>query len=125
MSPDSPESRIGRLEQTMAALKQQVDDIADDVRMFYPLVAGQDVIRERLDRLARDLEAVTHAVADLRHTMEADKRDRERVRAEREDKDAERDRADRRDRWARVVGAVALVFTAVSSTVAVIALVVQ
>jgi chromosome segregation ATPase len=105
MSPDSPESRIGRLEQTRAALKQQVDDIADDVRMFYPLVAGQDVIRERLDRLARDLEAVTHAVADLRHTMEADKRDRERVRAE--------------------VGAVALVFTAVSSTVAVIALVVQ
>jgi chromosome segregation ATPase len=125
VQPDSIETRTGRLEQTVAALKQKVDDIAEDVRVFYPLVAGQEVLREKLDRMSHDLADQTAAVAQVRLAIEAGERDRERVRREREDKDAERDRADKRDRWARLIGAGALVFTAVSSTVAVIALVLQ
>lgn len=77
MSPDSPESRIGRLEQTVAALKQQVDDIAEDVRVFYPLVAGQEVMREKLERMSQDLSAQTDALGELKQVIrhDADRRE--------------------------------------------------
>jgi hypothetical protein len=110
---------------TVAALKQQVDDIAVDVRTFYPLVAGQEVMRSELARMRQDMEQQTAAVAQLGQALESDKRDRELVRRQREDIDAERARSDKRDRWVRIATVVTLTFTAISSTVAVIALVIQ
>lgn len=68
MSPDSPETRISRLEQTVAALKQEVRDLGEDVRVFAPLIA-------QMATMAAHLEHVERSVVDLTRKMEERERD--------------------------------------------------
>jgi peptidoglycan hydrolase CwlO-like protein len=75
--PDSAESRLRALEQRVSALDQQMSDTVQDVRMFYPLVAGQDVLREKLDRINKDIESLTRQIDEIRETLKTDRRERE------------------------------------------------
>lgn len=59
MQPDSPETRIGRLERTMAKLEQRVEDL----------------ISISLANFAQDIHDCSKAVKDLRDEVEAEKRE--------------------------------------------------
>lgn len=149
--PDSPEARLTQVERTLADVRQDVagvrqrtDDHEGDIRSFTPLVIAHARLEEKLagiqsglDSLRKDwrddVEHFDNAITVLRQEMENDRRDIARVRAEREEKERaaelarrekEKDReiAERRDKIIRWLTFAALVVSAVSSTVAVIAL---
>lgn len=118
MSPDSVESRLGRLEQNMAATRQQVNDVVEDVRVFAPLVASQAEMRATLTHIVARMEAQGHDLADLKREFELDKKDREKGQAER----ARGDRSNRTLLW---VAAIGLLGTFILAAAAVVAAVVQ
>lgn len=58
MSPDTVESRV-------AALRQQVDDLAQTVRALAPLVAEHAGMRATVEHIARDLTEMEHHLAGI------------------------------------------------------------
>jgi len=67
MVPDSPESRLGRLEQQMATVQQQVRDISHDVEVQAPVQMAVVRIEEQLKQMRGDING-------LRETVVADRR---------------------------------------------------
>jgi hypothetical protein len=67
MSPDTPESRIGRLERDHARLEQQVIDLANDVKELIPLSTA-------LVRLEGRVEGVKNGVLTLGQNVNGIKR---------------------------------------------------
>jgi chromosome segregation ATPase len=91
MTPDSVESRLGRLEQSTAQVHQRVEDLDRDVRTFAPMVVSLVRVEESVKGLVEDTKACRQSVAEVRKTI-AEDRD-ERAQLEREREKAERDRA--------------------------------
>lgn len=75
MNPDSPETRIGRLEQKVAKLEQRVDDHEIDVRAFAPMTASHAVLTEQMVTVQRHLQSIVSRMDD-------DQKDREQRQAE-------------------------------------------
>jgi DNA repair exonuclease SbcCD ATPase subunit len=142
--PDSAETRLGIVERQVAKLEQAKDDLLDrlnerfktfddDVRAFAPLL--KDIVE-----IQRDLKYIHEAIADNRGSVAAlDKRVTDAIRdliarleaaagtlTERLDEEEHarevRIKGERRDKWMRIATTVALVGTFISSTTAVLAL---
>lgn len=144
MSPNSPESRILALERQVAKLEQRVEDLLerleerfktfdDDVRAFAPML--KDIVQIQTDlrhihddlaehRLAlkqidtRLTESIDSVVGRLDSAAKAlsDRLDAEELTRQQKAKE------EKRDKWMRVATLGALVGTFVSSTTAVLAL---
>jgi outer membrane murein-binding lipoprotein Lpp len=100
MSPDSPESRIGRLEQHVARLEQRVDDLSTDVRTLAPLVIAHAEMRVVLDNMQVQLTAAVVEAQTARKELGQ-------LRTHLEER-AEVQRKERRaDRWALVMALIA------------------
>jgi chromosome segregation ATPase len=65
MNPDSPETRIGRLETAVARLEQRTEDLRSDVKELAPLVVSVAEMRGAMARLQSDLTGVSDKVVDL------------------------------------------------------------
>ena len=87
MSPDSPETRLGRLEQITAKLEQRMDDLLDrlagqfkdlddDVRAFAPIVREVDAVKAELRFIVNAQRELQSAVGDLRMRMEKESQER-------------------------------------------------
>jgi glutaredoxin 2 len=63
MSPDSMESRVGRLEREMAAATQHLSDIDADVRALTPLVVGQAELRAAMGHMQIEITAIRTELA--------------------------------------------------------------
>lgn len=74
MSPDSPEARIGRLEQLTARHAQRLDDLAHDVHELTPLVVSTTRMEGTIATLAKELGALTERVDKIAEAL--DTRDR-------------------------------------------------
>jgi archaellum component FlaC len=57
MMPDSPETRIARLEQKLARVEQRVEDIADDVRALGSLPIGHAEMKLVMEHLRTEVRA--------------------------------------------------------------------
>lgn len=64
MNPDTPETRIGRLEQAVARIEQRVDDHEVDVRAFAPMIASHAVLTEQMMNVQRQLQGVISRMDD-------------------------------------------------------------
>jgi cytochrome c-type biogenesis protein CcmH/NrfG len=105
--PDSPESRIARLE-------QRATDFDYDIRAFAPLVRSQAVLEEQMSRLREDQKEIVAAAKELTKAQ-ADLAEQIRVREDRE----------KRDRFIRITTLITLLLVFLSTTTAVIALVIH
>lgn len=65
MSPNSPETRIGTLEQNHARLEQRVTDLAEDMRALAPVRESMARSGAELEALARDVATVKKSVAEI------------------------------------------------------------
>lgn len=61
MSPNSPESRLGRVEQDLARVRQRSEDHETDIRAFAPLVVDLATIKEKLIHAEATLDRLTAA----------------------------------------------------------------
>jgi chromosome segregation ATPase len=113
MSPDSAETRLRALEQRVSALDQQMTDTVQDVRMFYPLVAGQDVLREKLERMSKDMESLTRQIDEIRETLKQERYDREQGQQAR----AREDRTNRTLLWVAAIGLIGTLLLAIAAVV--------
>ena len=77
MMPDSPEARISRLEQTVAAMKQHVGDIDNRLTQLAPLVVGVAELKIGLADVKADVHDAGAEVTALRQLYEADKKSRQ------------------------------------------------
>lgn len=144
----TPDSALGSLAQRLARLEQRVDDlmnrvvekfseVAEDFRVFGPMLQDHAMFRANMDHLSQDFRelraTLSEAISEFRNGMdelevrlEREAKDRQKVREAREERErtereqaakdgAEQARAARRDRWARWLGAGALTFTAVGT----------
>jgi uncharacterized protein (UPF0335 family) len=66
MSPDSPETRIGRLEQQVSALKQQLSDVIKDVETL-------DAARMAIVKTEVVLQQVEREIAALKEIIVTDR----------------------------------------------------
>lgn len=113
MSPDSPETRIARLEQKVAKLEQRVEDLLvsiatqfsdldRDIRAFAPLVREVDELKHQLTLALDEARGARSDLAALKRSLE----DR-----------AETQRKERRaDKWALIMAMIAtggLIVTAI------------
>lgn len=72
--PDSPETRISRLEQTVAALNQHVSDLDTRVAHLTPLVVGVAELKLGLADVRDDVHNASREVQALRQIYEEDKK---------------------------------------------------
>jgi predicted nucleic acid-binding Zn-ribbon protein len=95
MSPDTPETRIARLEQQVAKLEQRVEDLLttiavqfktlnEDVRSFMPMVREVDNLRHQMTLAHNEAKAARDEIAELRRSLEE--------RAERQQQERKSDR---------------------------------
>lgn len=75
MQPDSPETRIGRLEREMAGLQQRVEDLSTDVRALTPLVVATAELKIAVTHLQSDVHDVSGDVATARKVIDGQIRD--------------------------------------------------
>ena len=120
--PDTPESRLRVLEQDVSALKQQVADTVEDVRVFSPLIATQSEMRATLAHLVADLTSMRVQISDLEDRIADETRLRkeqhEQDRRDREDGQQERAKEDRTNRtllWVAAIGLVGTLLIAISA----------
>jgi chaperonin cofactor prefoldin len=113
MSPDSPETRIARLEQKVAKLEQRVEDLLqsistqfkaldDDVRAFSPMVREVDHLKNQLSLALSEAKGARAELAELRRSLE------ERAEIQRRER--------RADKWALIMAMIAtggLIVTAI------------
>jgi regulator of replication initiation timing len=107
--PDSPETRIGRLEQLVARLEQRVEDQARAIEALKPLAAGQAAMQVDLARMQSHLgTAVDEARAARKELRQL--RDHLEENAEKQRKERKTDR-----RWlvGTVLSSAALIIAAV------------
>ena len=113
MSPDSPETRIARLEQKVAKLEQRVEDLLvsistqfkaldEDVRAFGPMVREVDGLKNQLGLALTEAKAAPAELGDLRRSLE------ERAELQRRER-----KADRRWLVATVLSSAALIVAAI------------
>jgi hypothetical protein len=105
--PDSPESRIARLE-------QRADDLATDVRTFAPLVRSQAVMEEQLKRLHEDVDRLADAQRAILTRLDEE-------REARDAKERERLKESRTNRTLLWVACIGLTGTFLSSAAVVVA----
>lgn len=116
MSPDSPETRISRLEQAMAGLKQRVEDLSAQVGMLTPLIVSVAELKIAVSHIQTDMHDITGELRGLHDALE--KREEQRHQAQ---QDALKDSRNWRRALvlgsftvlAAVIGAVATVVVAV------------
>src|SRR5215207_10010929 len=65
MNPDSPETRIGRLETSVARLNERTEDLRGDVRDLMPLLISVAEMRGAMTRVQTDLQAMSLALTKL------------------------------------------------------------
>jgi cytochrome c-type biogenesis protein CcmH/NrfG len=125
MSPDSAETRLRILESDVSALKQQVSDTVDDVRVFAPLIAAQAETRATMAHFGTDLAAIQRQLGDLERRLADETRQRkeqyETDRREREQGQAERQKQESSNRtllWAAVIAAFSTVILGILGVVA-------
>jgi hypothetical protein len=70
MTPESQESRLGRLEQAHARLDQRVDGLTRQVGELVPLTTGQVRLEGVVNGLKDDVSEVGEKVGDLRRVLE-------------------------------------------------------
>ena len=70
MTPDTPESRIGQLEQQVARMDQRVQDHEVDIRAFAPMTASHAVLTQQMISFQKTLDSVVRR-------LDADQKDRE------------------------------------------------
>jgi hypothetical protein len=113
MSPDSPETRIARLEQKVAKLEQRVEDLLvaikaqfdgleEDIRQFAPLVREVDEVKHQLTLALGEARGAREDLAALKHSLE------ERAEIQRKER--------RSDKWALIMAMIAtggLIVTAI------------
>lgn len=58
MNPETPETRIGRLETTVAKLEQRTDDHEIDIRAFAPITASHAVLTQQIITLQQAMDGV-------------------------------------------------------------------
>lgn len=75
MSPETPETRIGRLESTVAALKQHVSDLDSRVDHLTPLVVGVAELKVGLADVKSDVHSAGAELEALRRLYEEEKKD--------------------------------------------------
>jgi t-SNARE complex subunit (syntaxin) len=114
VSPDTPETRIGRLESTVAALNQHVQDLDSRVAHLQPLVVGVAELKVGLADVKADVHEASNEVAALRVSL--DERERKRAADARERRDQER-RDARNNRWVLISGLVFVVLTFIGTVV--------
>jgi chaperonin cofactor prefoldin len=82
MSPDSPETRIARLEQKVAKLEQRVEDLLvsikaqfdgldEDLRQFAPMLKEVNDLRHELNLAITEAKGARQDLTDLRDTLDA------------------------------------------------------
>lgn len=120
MSPDSPDARIGRLEQQVARLEQRVEDLSSDVRALMPLVIAHAEMRVVMDHMKTELgQAVTEAqaarkaIADLREHLEEQENERRKEEKRVADEKLKTRRAERWQALASILATVGLVIGAI------------
>jgi hypothetical protein len=125
VSPDSAESRLRILETDVSALKQQVADTVEDVRVFSPLIATQSEMRATLAHLVTDLSSMRLQIAHLEERIADETRLRkeqhDQDRREREQGQQERAKEDRTNRtllWVAAIGLVGTLLLAIAAVVA-------
>lgn len=64
--PDTAEARIGRLEQKMATLEQQLRDVAHDVDTLAPVQLSVARIEEQLKQVSKEIEGLRLAILEER-----------------------------------------------------------
>lgn len=125
MSPDSIETRVGRLETSVAKLEQRVETHETDIRAFGPLVQSHAVLQERIGRMGQDINGLAENQRAIVERLDAEARERQSERELQRQRDEEREDRERRDRFVRLTTLVTLLLVFVSTTAAVIALAVQ
>jgi uncharacterized protein YaaN involved in tellurite resistance len=110
MSPDSPEGRLGRLEQGVARLEQRVDDLATDVRVMAPLIVQMAEQKLAMQHLQTEVHECSTSVETLRKDLAEAQALREQQRA------AER-RESLRNRWTLLTGVLFVVLTTVGGLI--------
>lgn len=107
MSPDSPETRIARLEQKVAKLEQRVEDLLvqiktqfdgldADIRAFAPMVKEVHDLQHQLGLALNEARAARTELSDLRTSLEAREKERRRASAEREKERRQERKVERR-----------------------------
>jgi regulator of replication initiation timing len=124
MSPDSAETRLRILEQDVSALKQQVSDTVEDVRVFSPLIAAQSEMRATIAHLVADLSSMRLQLAHLEERIAEETRLRkeqhDQDRREREQGQQSRAKEDRTNRtllWVAAIGLVGTLLLAIAAVV--------
>jgi uncharacterized protein YoxC len=74
MSPDSPETRLGRLETAVARLEQRTDDLSTDVRTLTPLVIKVAEIGVTIAQVQTETHAIKTAIEARRENERKDAR---------------------------------------------------
>jgi hypothetical protein len=125
MSPDSAETRLRILEQDVSALKQQVSDTVEDVRVFSPLIAAQSEMRATLAHLVADLSSMRLQLAHLEERIAEETRLRKEQwdmeRRDREQGQQSRQKEDRTNRtllWVAAIGLAGTLLLAIAAVVA-------
>ena len=103
MSPDSLETRTGRLETAVARLEQRTEDLRSDVQLLMPLTVAVAEIRGSLNRVQDDVRRAIGLIED-----------RKQIDAEAQ-RQAMRDA--RNNRWALYAGAILVALSAVGNIV--------
>ena len=75
MSPDSPETRLGRLETAVARLEQRTDDLSTDVRTLTPLIVQVAEIKITIAQVQAESRATHDAVDALKRLIEGRRED--------------------------------------------------
>lgn len=81
MSPDSPETRIARLERQVAKLEQRVEDLLiqikdqfkgldDDIRSFGPMVGEVNELKHQLSLALAEAKGARAELVELRRSLE-------------------------------------------------------
>ena len=71
MSPDSPETRIGRLEREQSALRQQVIDLAHDVTELAPVQMAVVRIESSVEHVDREIGALKMSLVEDRRLAQS------------------------------------------------------
>jgi predicted nucleic acid-binding Zn-ribbon protein len=123
--PESVESRVREVELDVARIGQRVEDHENDIRAFGPLVIEQATTRKDTSQLSLEVHSAHESIRRLEERFEAHVKEITGIRIARERRENEKDVKDRRYRVATWIAAVGMLLTFVSTTVGVIALVLQ
>lgn len=78
MSPDSAETRLGRLETSVARLEQRTDDLATDVRTLAPLVVAVAEVKLAITHVEAESRGTRSSIEAVHRRLDDDEKDRKR-----------------------------------------------